>query len=274
MLWDLSFSMKAQSQLTNDSIPKENNSIFVQNIFSIMEDSCNKTFEAISVSGLIDIANNVVSRYVFRGVIPKREKEDVVMTIVEKFVVSRSRIESAFQGKSKITTYFIAILNRMCCEVIRKESKHWYAVNEEGVNDYYHGSTLPIEAEKPFAINNEVNRLNNTLLFFNNEHTKIKLFLKCLFDLPYSHSEVVDYAGSKAQQVEVLLASIKDESKGNKFEILSEVVNFVEHKNVKGDAVRMWLNKQIDVILSRLNRNDIANHTKESLALLLEAQQN
>lgn len=239
-----------------------------------MDYKSNQSIEAISVSALIDIANNVVSRYVFRGVVPKREKEDVVMTIVEKFIACREKIEGAFQGKSKVTTYLIAILNRMCCEVIRKESRHWYAVNEEKIITNYHPSTLSIEAEKTFAINNEVKRLSSTMLFFNGEQAKIKLFLKCLFDLPYSDNDVRDYAGSKAQQVETLLGSTQDASKGIKFDMLSQVVNFVEDKDVKGDAVRMWLNKQIDIILARLNRNEMANHTKESLALLLEVEQN
>lgn len=239
-----------------------------------MRHTINQPIEAIPISALIDIANSVVSRYVYRGAVPKREKEDVVMIIVEKFIASRNKIQGAFQGKSKVNTYVIAILNRMCCEVIRKESKHWYAVNDEEINTSNLSTTLSIEAEKHFAINNEVMRLSNTMLFFNGEQAKIKLFLKCLFDLPFSNNDVLDYAGAKANSVSTLLEGVQDASKGDKFEILSQVVNFVENKSVKGDAVRMWLNKQIDIILARLNRNDMASHTKESLAMLFEVKQN
>jgi hypothetical protein len=132
---------------------------------------------------------------------------------------------------------------------------------------------LAIEAEKSFAISNEVKRFNTALLFFNEDLAKVKVFLKCLFDLPFGDMDIADYAGAKAEQVRILLESVDDGSKGEKFEVLSKVVNFVEGKNVKSDAVRMWLNKQIDAILNRLNRNGISNHNKESLALLLELQQ-
>ncbi|NHB67124.1 sigma-70 family RNA polymerase sigma factor [Perlabentimonas gracilis] len=234
----------------------------------------NNSIEAISMETIVDIAGKVVSKYVFRSVIPHREKEDVVMSMVEKFIRSRSKIESSFEGKAKATTYIVAILNRMCCEVIRKESRHWYSIDEEELfKSESNQSTLPIEAEKSYAISNEVNRLNTALLFFNEDLAKLKVFLRCLFDLPYNPEEIAEYAGSKAQQVTVLLDVADQGSKGDKFEVLSKVVNFVEGKNVKGDAVRMWLNKQIDAILNRLNRNGISNHNKESLAILMELQQ-
>lgn len=239
-----------------------------------MSQDSNNCIEAISMDQIFEIANKVVSRYIFRSIIPLREKEDVVMSVVEKFIKGRTRIEESFEGKAKATTYIIAILNRMCCEIIRKESKHWYSI-EEGEGDKLTNSnaTLPIETEKKFAISNEILRFNNAMLFFDKELAKTKVFLKYLFELPCDLTEIESYAGIKANQVRVLLDSGDNISKGNKFNTLSKVVNFVEGKDVKGDAVRMWLNKQIDTILNRLNRNGVSNHNKESLALLLEIQE-
>lgn len=226
------------------------------------------------MSLVVDIANKVVSRYVFRSVIPEREREDVVMAIVEKFLNQKDKIEKAFEGKSKLTTYFVAILNRMCCEVIRKESRHWYSIveGEPQVNETSR-RTLDFDAEKSFAIANEVKRLSNTMILFNGERAKINLFLKYYFDLPIVNTDILDYAGGKAEEVQVLLENVSQKTKGDMFENLSQVLNIVEDKNVKGDAVRMWMNKQIEIILSRLNRNGMANHDKDSLAVLLEIQQ-
>ena len=239
-----------------------------------MGNHCNNNIEAMPIETIVDIAVRVVSRYVYRSVIPAREKDDVVMSIVEKFINNRTKIQRSFEGKAKVTTYIIAILNRMCCEVIRRESKHWYSIEElDGYHNKSEEATLPIEAEKNFAIMNEINRLNNALLFFNGELAKTRVFLKCLFDLPYNFSDISEYAGSRAEQVKVLLETVEQENQGDKFETLAKIVNFVEGKSVKGDAIRMWLNKQIDTILNRLNRNGISNHNKESLALLLEIQQ-
>jgi hypothetical protein len=233
----------------------------------------NKVLETISTSQIIDIASKVVSRYVQRSVIPSREKEDVIMAIVEKFINQKGKIEQAYEGKSKITTYFVAILNRMCCEVIRKDSKHWYSIADLDAKENVSGFITPsFETEKNYAITSEVKRLDNTMLFFNGERPKINLFLKFYFDLPFDDQEVIDYAKGKYGLVKPILYTSKMDSKAEIFETLSKVVNIVEVKNVKGDAVRMWLNKQIEAILSRLNRNGVANHDKESLALLFEIQ--
>ena len=235
----------------------------------------NNSNVAVTMDMVVAIANRVVSRYVYRLVIPAREKEDVVMAIVEKFLNQKEKIERAFEGKSKITTYFIAILNRMCCEVIRKESRHWYSIveGEPQMNESLQ-QTKPFETEKRFAISNEVKRLNNTLLLFNGERAKLNLFLKFYFDLPIEYSEIKDYSLEKAEAVKEMFEDAEQKSKGELFEILSQVVNLVEGKSVKGDAVRMWMNKQIDIILTRLNLNGISNHDKDSLVILLEMQQN
>lgn len=239
-----------------------------------MRTTDNNSSVAVTMSLVVDIANKVVSRYVFRSVIPEREREDVVMAIVEKFLNQKDKIEKAFEGKSKLTTYFVAILNRMCCEVIRKESRHWYSIVEgEPLVNEASKRTLEFEAEKSFAIVNEVKRLNNTMLLFNGERAKISLFLKYYFDLPIDYADISDYAGSRVEEVKELLQNATQISKGDTFDNLSQVVNIVEEKSVKGDAVRMWMNKQIEIILSRLNKNGMANHDKDSLAVLLEIQQ-
>jgi hypothetical protein len=241
-----------------------------------MEYSSNNISEAFSMEALVEIANKVVGRYVYRKTIPSREKDDVVMSIVEKFLNQKKKIESAYEGKSKLTTYFVAILNRMCCEVIRRDSKHWYSIQEGDFNSKEIGEaiTKSYEAEKKFAIGNELNRFNNTLLLFNGDSTKVSLFLKCYFDLPIDDEDIMDYAKEKTNEVRYILEGTEKLSKGDLFEKLSKVVNFVEGKNVKGDAVRMWLNKQVEIILNRLNKNGIANHDKESISVLLEIQQN
>ncbi len=226
-------------------------------------------------SDLLDFINTitrkVVSSYVSRSVIPLREKEDVEMIILEKFLKKKERIINAFEGKSKITTYYTAVINRMCCEVIRKEQKHWYSVNE-GENDYQLDTltTHNIESNKEIHIKDEVKRLANTMLFFNGDHAKVNLYLKYYFDIPLEDEDIEQYCSKEFLNLKQILKDRDSLSKAEVFNNLSKTLNIAENKNVGGDAVRMWLYKKIDTILKRLNGNGQYFYNKESLAILLE----
>ena len=55
------------------------------------------------------------------------------------------------------------------------------------------------------------------------------------------------------------------------FIVLARVANIAEHKDLKPDAVRMWLNKCIDTIIVRLNGPfNRTNYNKETLQILFE----
>lgn len=219
------------------------------------------------------ITEKVVSRYVFRTVIPAREKEDVEMAVIEKFLNKKEKINQTFEGKSKITTYYTAIINRMCCEIIRSESKHWYSVNDDA--ELYQDQqykTLNYESAKKTLINDEVKRLANTMLFFNGEREKVNLCLKYFFDIPLDDEDIRMYSQDKHDKLKLILEERESLSKAEVFKNLSKVVNIVENKNVGGDAIRIWLNKRIDTILNRMNTNGLYFHNKESLSVLIEMQ--
>jgi DNA-directed RNA polymerase specialized sigma24 family protein len=235
-----------------------------------MDRESNNINNSITVEKVIEIARVVVAKYVARGVVPSREKEDVVMSMVEHFIKQRKKIDATFEGKSKVTTYYTAILNRMCCEVIRKENKHWYAIVEGESNSKHEEISLPIESEKASVIRSEINRLGKTMIMLNGERAKTILFLKYFFDIPITENEIKEYCREKTTQFFPAFQKTSPEKKGDIFEKLAIVVNSVENKDVKADAVRMWLNKQIDTILARMNHCGATQHNKESLALLIE----
>jgi len=225
----------------------------------------------IPAEQLMEIVKKVVSRYVAKSSIPKREAADAEMSVFEKFWNNREKILSAFQGKSQLTTYCIAVANRMCCEFIRKEKKHWNQLHEametvaENNNNTHH-----LETEKEVHFKSEVKRLSNALQFFNGESAKFNLFLKYYLDIPISDNDIIDYHPDNTESISSLLSHKESPSKGEKFEQLAEVVNTVEAKSVKSDSVRMWLNSRMTTLLDRLNGNGISSHTHESLTILLE----
>lgn len=231
----------------------------------------NKESEAFSIESILDIANIVISRYAARNIIPSREKEDVKMAVVEKFINQKKKIDKAFEGKSKLSTYYIAIMNRMCCEVIRHESKHWYSVNDDKKELYESDPiTLNIETEKNTIFHLEEKRLDSIIHSFKDEEGKLILFLKFYFHLTLSRKDFEKYSIDKANELMLILQREETTAKSEIFDKLAEAVNLVEQKNVKGDAVRMWLHKQIETLLSRLNKSGDTEYTRESLEIIIE----
>ncbi len=223
---------------------------------------------------LIGLAKKVVGSYVFRNVIPMREQDDVVMTLMEKFLNQRQKFDATFEGKSKISTYYIAIMNRMCCEIIRSESRHWkMVVQSEMLNAESNHLTSMSESNRGLLFKMELSRLNDALCFLSEEEHKARLFIRYYFRFQISENDIRYYAGNKTAAVSKILGISRPDSKAKTFEILAKVTNLTEDKLVKGDAVRMWMNKQIDRIIEYLNFNGCAEHTRESLEILFELEQ-
>ncbi|MFA5419316.1 MAG: hypothetical protein WC341_12745 [Bacteroidales bacterium] len=221
----------------------------------------------LQISQMVDI---VVRKYVTRKAVPAREQEDMAMIVLEKFIRQKEKIMSAFQGKSSFNTYCIAILNRMVCEVIRKENRHWYSVVENDRSHPQETYSLDYETEKSLVLKNEIIRYERALLFFNNTTAKVTLFLKYYFGLTPTAEDYHRYGGIHSHQLRQILTAHQNMTKGDAFERMARAVNLVEGKDVKGDAIRMWLNKQMEILLARLNSSGGSLHTSESLGILCE----
>lgn len=228
------------------------------------------TYHIISHDQLLTLTRSVVNRYSFKGAIPKRDRDDVTMTIVEKFLSSEKKITESFKGDSKITTYCIAILNRMCCEVIRKDFKRWKEVQEiENINP----PDIPthhFDASKNTIIQSELKRFKQLLEFTNNEQYKIILFLKFIMNVEFTKNDVKLYFPEDYINIFENLNNNKNESLGNKYKLLAETTNATEGTKIAGDAIRMWLNKHTSTIIARLNDKGQSAYDKETLVILLE----
>jgi DNA-directed RNA polymerase specialized sigma24 family protein len=220
------------------------------------------------------LINKVVMRHVSRGVIPTREQEDVKTSILEKFLLKQNKIDGSFQGKSKIATYYTAVINRMCAEVIRKEQKHWYAVNEFVENSTPHDATLSFDAAKEVLVKEELKRFMASIMLFNGSQSKVILLLKYYYDIPLLPGDVANYAGDKEKEAIKILAGRSGLSKSVVNERLAKLVFLVEQKKMTGDAIRMWINKQVDILLYRMNGRNKSFHNKETIGVMLEMKFN
>ncbi len=218
---------------------------------------------------LLDYASKVVLHYVNKGSISNSDKDDVKMSIVEKFLAKKDKILAAFQGKSTITTYCYAVLNRMCCEIIRKDIRE---NNKHQNSDYEQIYPLYNSISKNIFIEDEIKILEKIFLSFNDEKSKVILFLKFIYDIPILETDVQNYFGKMDSQLKGILLNNKgDLPASEKYIILQEIVNFCEGKHISSDAVRMWHKKVITRIIERLNGTiQRSNFNKESLGILME----
>lgn len=236
-------------------------------IFILKLGNSHKKEPRISDQELLSLAHKIVSRYVSLGSIPMRELEDTQMAIVEHFIIKSETIYSAFTGKSKLTTYIIAVLNRMCCEVIRKNLRHWHHTSDEALLMMEGSET---SASEKLLIRDEMNLLERILSLYTNEKSKIRVFMAYYLQLPVNSKDVKQYSPHNFQKLAAILTQSAD-NKGDTFYVLAQAVNLAESKEVKSDAVRMWLNKTTDCIINRLNGPfNRTNYDKESFQVLFE----
>jgi len=223
----------------------------------------------ISSEEIIQLSQKVVKRYVNRGSIPRREEEDISMWVVEKFIVKKEKIINNFKGQSRFSTYCISVLNRMCCEVIRKEVKHWNLSDNQHEN---FSSYDTVNSDDLLLIKEEIRLLNKIIMFHGSEKYKVKLFFTYYYRLLILKEDIRNYDIQYIEhQLNKIFLSENNLSKGQIFINLAEVHNRVENTEIKPDAVRMWLNKNRSIIINRLNKNTgKANYDIDSFQALFE----
>lgn len=227
-----------------------------------------KDLDSISDKEILILASKVVDRYASKGSIPHREKEDIAMSVVEKFLTKKETIIKNFQGKAKLSTYYISVLNNMCCEVIRREVKHWNIQDNEQLSQ----EISTINSLDKLAINDEIRYLHKVILLFGDEMNKIRLFTAYFLYLSIIEHDMQKYDNEYLNhKLKELLKVNENMSKGEIFKTLSEIVNIVENKTTKPDSVRMWLNKIRKIIIERLNfSNDTTQYDTETFHILFE----
>ena len=222
----------------------------------------------ISERELMDLAFKVVYRY--RHTIPQAEREDVAMTLVKSYLEQEGKIVERFNQQSKVTTYIVAVLNRMCCGVIRKELKYWQQADELHSDYLNYGDDMNNVAHAT-VIADEINYLKKVLTLL--EHrAKTIVFLAFLYFLKAKLSYVKAYdCAYKKNRTLSKLTPHEGMSKGQIYEQMALVVTKVEGQSTKPDAVRMWLNKNLKIIIVRLNGPfGRAQYDKESFQVLFE----
>jgi DNA-directed RNA polymerase specialized sigma24 family protein len=227
---------------------------------------------SFSVEQVYLVAKKVVGKMIARKALPHREREDTEQELMRKFLEKQSKIEKAFQGNANSETYLTAILYRMCCEVIRSDVKDWDHVRSDDPSYFFSRQNQNSSVENKLVISNESAYLKKILLLFADESAKIVLFLKVLFGLTITESDLEDYNPDfRSRGIDEVLLGKQFKRNTDVYDALAEVVKLGEGSAVGGDAVRIWLNKRMDQTIKRLNGTmQRSNYDRKSFRILFD----
>jgi DNA-directed RNA polymerase specialized sigma24 family protein len=224
----------------------------------------------LSIEDIDRIIKRVVNRLTYQNKIPAKEKEDICQDLIHKYLAKKSRIEGSFQGKSKYETYLTSVFYKMTCEIIRNESKNWHYY-EHTDNEMPFFETRKAVDQEHYLLKSEFDFLMKTLELFADEKLKVIVFLKYFYKIIIKEDELKDFCRNyKELEIDqILLAVINNNQQA--FENLAIVVNLIEKKQIKADAVRIWLYNKIDRIIKILNNtHQKSNYDRKSFQLLFE----
>ncbi|MEA3495356.1 MAG: hypothetical protein U9R42_04905 [Bacteroidota bacterium] len=230
-----------------------------------------KKNKCFSTDLLLKVCNIIVKMFVKNGRINYSEFDDTKQAVIEKYLSKKSKIESAYNGTAKAETYLSAVIYRMVLETIRgNNSKLKRMINSfEDVDNY--STEKSIDPEQQLLIKNEIVFLQRVMLTLGNKRHQIELYLKYYLGIKLIITDLRIYVPNTVlSDVFNLLKENKLLKKQEKILNLCKIQNIIESKTVKPDAVRMYLNKNIEQIINRLNGNGRAFYTKDSFAVLFE----
>lgn len=224
----------------------------------------------LKIEEIEQLAQIVINKFVARGVIPFADKDDIKQSVVEKYLLKENKIAESFSGKAQPRTYCSAVIYKMTCELIRSEMKNWKNINNDASEMLVDNRDTALNPEQSTIIENEVDLLEKGLITFGKERSKIELFLKYYFRIELNKKDFKGYSEGSEEEQNILRTDVNTKDK-EIYENLCKLVNHQEKKVVQPDAIRMYINKHLTSIITRLNgRMGRANYTKETLGILFE----
>jgi hypothetical protein len=230
----------------------------------------NQLVELLETDFLSRTVQKTVQRYVKRRAIPVREQQDVEMAVIAEFIKQKNQIVSTFQGKSQASTFCTAVINRMCCAVIRKEYRHWQTIDHDltqGMSETF--GVSEDRTDHHLLIRMEISRLQKALEYFKQIAPAMEVLLTLHFELKPTTKSLADWFG-EVSQVKEQLEQINKRKKTDRYKAIAALVSTIENKELKPDALRMRIYKYLDLLIEFLNKNDQSSHNRETLRLLFE----
>ncbi len=198
------------------------------------------------------------------GCFTSKEKPDLIQDITTCILEKLPLIAKQFRGLAKDTTFLTVVIRNICYQKLRESKRCPDLVNvpnetlglltRENSQDTFNLLNPEIQ-HIVYEATVKLERIFQTLPLTGN---KIYLFLLIYYGLPVHKKDIVAY--SENGNTEIILELINKlksakETKSNVYQSLTKITHICEGRSLSPDAMRWFLNKQIEEILVLLNGN-------------------
>jgi len=217
-----------------------------------------------------DLIRIIVRKYTHLGYVSNRESDDLIQEVNRKLLERLPKIQSQYNGSSRLRTYFSVVVRNICLEEIRKISK----LEEPQPPEYYKLDSA-VEPDDLFLIKQEYERFNKVLRLMFKKKYRFIIMLRYMLDLNLSLQNLSDWKpecdDKKIANAFAKLNSSHGITKKEKYEKLSKVLEIVENNRTSPDSLRKWYTARSSEFISLMNGDPPrSSYSLETLQLLLE----
>ncbi|MBQ3691191.1 MAG: sigma-70 family RNA polymerase sigma factor [Bacteroidales bacterium] len=228
--------------------------------------------EVFPLQMLEKITSITVKNFIKAGYIGPEDYQDFTQTLKMRYLSAKERIEGKFKSDSLPQTYMSSVIKNMMLEELRAGKKY-----KERSIEFQKAAIIKgdkddsLSPENRTVIENEKKHLQKVFLTLGKDRAKVVMCCKMVWKIKVTDLEFRDYLqGRDSNGAEKYLDFDDKEQNQDIYQRLCMITNLVENKNNKPDAVRLWLSKKIEQVITRLNANRISKYDAETFGILLE----
>lgn len=213
----------------------------------------------------------IVRLQMSKGLLGFSDQDDLVQEVNQKLLERMPKIQSQFNGGSKLRTYFSVIIRNICLEVFRRPG-----IVCEPESNPYGTHEISVEPVDVFLIRQECEKLKRVLLLMGRHGLILNILLRMLSDLPVSIRDLEEFVryDNTDHDLNSLLDELNQslgEMKKQKFQVASKVISLLGGKSIMPDSLRKWYLTKLNECLKLMNGNPPTSaYDADSLGILME----
>jgi len=225
------------------------------------------------------IVKRVADKFISGGYISAGNREDLVSHINEQLLKSKiTQMKAQFTGGSLFTTYFARVLYNISIRYGKKERRYEarFLFDDEASGK----ASAMAGPLKQVVLNRQKDRFGYLLKLYGKKEGRLVLLLKIILRLNLTREDVLRaFSGAESKEMDELLCVLGTPVENNPekitdhdlFEMITPWFNRFENRNNTPDALRKWLDYQLNELAVSLNAPPYnAEFDKKTVKLLAE----